>query len=71
MKKINPKVADAFFYAALLMGLYTLFNIFVSNRNLPPGVCPADTHQGKIIATIVLVVVYFVLTFFTDKDPKK
>lgn len=71
MKKIDPIWTNIVFYASLIMGLFTLYSIYMSRRGLPPGACPVESHTEKIAITIVLAVGYFIMTFFTKAPPKK
>lgn len=67
MKKIHSQITEGVFFATIFMGLYTLYNIFLSNRNLPAGVCPAESHQVKITVTILLAAAYLIMTLFAKE----
>lgn len=71
MKKIHPFITNIVFYASMLMGLFTLYSIYMSRKGLPPGACPVDNHQEKIILTIILAVGYFIMTYFTADKSRK
>lgn len=71
MKKIPPALTNAVFYAAMLVGAYTLIRIFLSQQGLAPGACPVETHQEKIALTVILSVGYFIMTFFTKESKGK
>lgn len=70
MRKIHPKITDAVFYLALLYSGYTFLQVYLTQRGLPPGVCPIETHNDKIVFSLVLIGIYFLMTFFTRKESK-
>lgn len=65
------KISDGLFLLAILSAFYTFVIIQLSTYNLPPGVCPIDTHETEIYISIVLLVIAFVISFFEPKKKKK
>ncbi|MBF7096457.1 hypothetical protein [Alkalibacter mobilis] len=68
MKKINPKITNVVFYIAILFAGYTLLQTYLAGKNLAPGACPVDDNRFQITISIILMVIYFIMTFFTEEN---
>ena len=69
MKNIN-RYLNILFALAIAASAYTLIRVYLSRRNLPPGVCPIQQFNVEIGISITLCVTYVLLSFILPKLKK-
>jgi hypothetical protein len=68
--KNSDKLLNILFIIAIGFSGYTLFNVYMSRKNLPLGTCPMTSYSTEITISIILCAAYFVLSLIFSKLKK-
>ena len=61
------KLSDLSFLLAIAVSGFTLVRTYLSQRDLPTGVCPITTYNNWYIFSIVLLILSFALSILEKK----
>ena len=62
--KIFAYASNAFLIAGIIVGAYTLIDIFVRKSMLPTGVCPVTGSRSLVYTAIAFCCLSLLLSFF-------
>ena len=63
LQRTLTAISDAFFAAALVLGLFVIVKTYQLYSQLTPGTCPIDTNRPWMYLVIVLSVISLILSF--------
>lgn len=63
--------ADGLFIIAIIASLTTLVLTYMDRRSLPVGVCPINTRVELYYASILLLILSFIVSFYEKRKNHK
>jgi hypothetical protein len=71
LNKIFAYASNAFLIAGIVVGAYTLIDIFVRRSRLPAGVCPVSDSRSLVYTAIAFCCLSLLLSFFEGRKKKE
>lgn len=67
-KKLFKIISNITFGIGSAIAIYAIITTFITQSNLPPGVCPIDNGRPLIYVSIGFLVVSLITSFLSGKD---
>lgn len=62
------KISNYLINIGIVMSLFSIYIIYKSKVNMPPGTCPIDENNNLIHVSVFISVLGLVLSFIPSKD---